>query len=150
MKKKGAVGHAAPLQEDFNFKDPSEVIYRMKRNTSIEKLKTGKVSFDSDTPRAPSGLERIQDAMRRDTAAPLFWSLAINDPFRPLAAASLSLPLRSFDLVGSCQILADLVRILFVACRFQKKYLQSLVQEGCHKAPPSPPPPKKERKRERR
>ena len=31
-----------------------------------------------NTPRAPTGLERIEDAMRRDTAAPLF----VQVPFR--------------------------------------------------------------------
>ena len=30
----------------------------------------GKVTFELNTPRAPSGPERIKDAMRRDTAAP--------------------------------------------------------------------------------
>ena len=36
----------------------------------------GKVTFLLNTPRAPSGVERIEDAMRRDTSAPSFWGLA--------------------------------------------------------------------------
>ena len=34
------------------------------------------MTFDLNTPRAPSGLEQIEDAMRRDTAAPSSWGLA--------------------------------------------------------------------------
>ena len=36
VKTRGRWGDAAPLQEHFNFNDPSEVIYRMKK-TSMEK-----------------------------------------------------------------------------------------------------------------
>jgi hypothetical protein len=71
----------------------------------------------------------IEDALRRDTAAPSFWSLAFRDPFRQVAPAGLCLPflcLILFDLVRS---LADLVRILFVFCRC----LQKPVQKTCPK-----------------
>ena len=35
----------------------------------------------------------IEDAMRRDTATPAFWGLALCDPFRQVVRAGLCLPI---------------------------------------------------------
>ena len=62
----------------------------------------------SNTPWAPTGPKRIEDAMRRDTAAPAFWSSAFRDPFAHVGFACYCLAivwLILFDLVRSCQVL---------------------------------------------
>ena len=78
MKTVGRRRHAAPLQEHYNFKDPSKVIHRMNKKYINREQKIGKVTLDLNTPLAPSGLKRVKDAMRRDTAAPSFWGLAFS------------------------------------------------------------------------
>ena len=72
------------------------------------KKKEGNPTPELNTPWAPSGPERIEDAMRRDTATPSFWGLAFRDPFQQVVRAGLCLPifwLILFDLVRPCQIL---------------------------------------------
>ena len=65
------------------------------------------MTFDLNTPRAPSGLERIEGAMRRDTAAPSFrslaflWSVSASGAWREMPADPL------VELVWSWQILGD-------------------------------------------
>ena len=78
------------------------------KHTEKGDLQVGNPPFNVNTPWAPSGPERIEDAMRRDTATPSFWGLAFRDPFQQVVRAGLCLPifwLILFDLVRPCQIL---------------------------------------------
>ena len=98
MKTGGDGNHAAPHQKHSNFKDPTEVIC-LKKKYINEKLKIGKVTFELNTPRAPSGPERIQDAMRRDTAAPAFWGSGVSCSVSASGACSFMLADPLVDLV---------------------------------------------------
>ena len=75
----------------------------MKENyEKVTYRRLGNPPFDLNTPRAPPGLERIEDAMRRDTAAPSFWGSAFRALFRWVVFAGLCLAivwLILFDLV---------------------------------------------------
>ena len=78
------------------------------------------MTFDLNTPRAPSGPERIADAMRRDTAAPSSLGLDVlcyvsaSDAWRFMLGAPL------VDLVWSCSNLADLARSWQVLAYFSQ------------------------------
>ena len=69
-----------PPQKHSKFKDPTEVIYLKKKYTKT-KEKVGKVMFELNTPRAPSGPERIEDAMRRRHCRLRIWGSAGCDSF---------------------------------------------------------------------
>ena len=71
------------------------------------------MTFNLNTPRAPSGLERIEDAMRPDIAAISFWGLAFSCSVSDSGACREMPADPLFDLGGSWESLADLVRILF-------------------------------------
>jgi hypothetical protein len=64
--------------------------------------------------------------MRRDTAAPSFWSLAFRDPFRQVVLAGLCLPILWLILFDLWQILSE-PRLLFAV---KKTHLQTSAQKG--------------------
>ena len=112
MKTRGRRYHAAPLQEHSNFKDPTDVIY-LKKNTSIEKKYIGKVTLDQNTPQAPLGPERIENAMRRKHRRPRIWGSAVCDSFcKLLRVSGRGCVGTVVDLYGSWRFLAILCRIL--------------------------------------
>ena len=64
----------------------------------------------------------IEDAMRRDTAAPSFLGSAFRDSFRQVALAGLCLPILWLILFDLGRSLADFVRTLFVFVDLRKAF----------------------------
>ena len=78
-----------PIPNNIKQDLPTSALFQLLSNIT----KSGTNLRGANTPWAPSGPRRIEDAMRRDTIAPSFWSLAISDSFWQVAPASLCLPL---------------------------------------------------------
>ena len=78
--KKGvcAVGGVTPHPPSLTSKNPPDRIYPRKKTNIIDIKQIGNASLKLNTPRAPTGPERIEDAMRRDTAAPSFLELGVS------------------------------------------------------------------------
>ena len=78
--KKGVCAESGvtPRTPSLTSKNPPDRIYPRKKTNIINIKQIGNASLKLNTPRAPTGPERIEDAMRRDTAAPLY----VQVPFR--------------------------------------------------------------------